>query len=180
MFRRPRVWLLVLVPFLCAGAWKQDGTTAPESSWAKWDGDFGAQLVLTDKPDEFFLARHKQGPVALLPDTGKAVRGRQLVAWILFTGCTPDEKKQCNVVVRFDITDPAGKPYGKPLLADLWLKRPPPAEGLMQLSPGNIGVVIEPQDALGTYALSARIVDKVSQKTMILERPFEAVDAPKK
>jgi hypothetical protein len=175
------VWLLVLMPLLCAGAWKQDGKPVPDTAWAKWDGDFGAQLVLSDKPDAFFMGRHQPAPVELLADVpGKAVRGKHLVAWILFTGCAPAENGKCDVRVRFDILGPAGQPYGKPLESDLWVNRQPPAAGLMQLSPGNIGVVIEPQDPLGTYAVTARLTDRVSKKSLVLERRFEAVAAPVK
>jgi len=42
-----------------------------------------------------------------------------------------------------------------------------------------MGVIIEPHDKLGTYKVRAEITDKVTNKKMVLERTFTAVDAAK-
>ena len=168
---------LVAVPLLCAASWKQNGKPVPDSSWAKSDGEFGAQLVFTDKPDELFAAWEKPGPAVLISEATRAYRGgKPIVGVIFFAGCAHDERGTCNSTVHFTMTGPDGQSYGTPIDGELWVGKPSPGVGQMQLSFGNIGVVIEPHDKLGTYTVVADILDNVSKKKMKLERTFEAVE----
>ena len=50
----------------------------------------------------------------------------------------------------------------------------------MQLSVGNMGIVIDPDDPLGTYKVIAEVVDKVAKKTILLERTFTAIEGEPK
>jgi len=165
-----------LIPFLCAGSWKQDGKPVPDTSWAKSDGDFGAQLVFTDKPDELVAAWDKPGLAVAIKETVSVVRGKLIVGVIFFVGCARNDKGNCDAVVHFKISGPDGKPYGTPQGGEMWIGKPPPPEEQMQMGVGNIGVVIEPKDTLGTYAVVAEILDRVSKKKMVLERTFQAVE----
>ena len=171
---------MVLAVLLLAAGWKEHGKPVPDTAWAKSDGDFGAMLVFTDKPDALFAAWEKSGPAVLMSATPDAVRGVPIVAVIFFSGCAADEHGQCQATVRFTAQGPDGKPYGQPLTGDLWVAKPPPGKDQMQLSAGNMGIVIEPADPLGIYTVKAEIADQVGKKTMILERTFTAVAAPKK
>ena len=67
---------LLVMPFVLGGTWKENGKPVPDTAWAKSDGDFGAQLVFTDKPDELFAAWEKPGPTA--------TRGVPIVGVIFF------------------------------------------------------------------------------------------------
>ena len=163
-----------------AASWKVDGKAVPDTSWAKSDGDFGAELVFTDKPDELFAAWEKPGPTVYYSQTPTAFRGIPIVGVIFFAGCAADSKGLCNATVRFTARTPDGKPWGDPIDAELWVGKPGPGDNQMQLSVGNMGIIIDPDDPLGEYTVRAEIKDKVSRKKMVLERTFTAMEAPKK
>ena len=173
------IWCAV-IPLLCAGSWNRDGKPMPDNSWAKSDGDFGVQLVLTDKPDELFAAWEKPGPAAIVSETASVVRGKPIVGVVFFAGCAPDARGLCEATLRFTMSGPDGKLYGKAQNGELWIGKAPPSKGQMQLSVGNIGAIIEPKDTLGTYTVVAEILDKVSKKILVLKRTFEAVEAVEK
>lgn len=142
--------------------------------------DFGAELVFTDKPDELFAAWVKPGPAVRISETPIAVRGIPIVGVIFFAGCAADARGLCNATVQFTARTRDGKPWGDPIDAELWVEKPGPEKGQMQLSVGNMGIIIDPDDPLGEYTVRAEILDKVSKKKMMLERPFTAAEAPKK
>jgi len=77
---------LLVMPFVLGGTWKENGKPAPDTAWAKSDGDFGAQLVFTDEPDELFAAWEKPGPGVYYSQTPTATRGVPIVGVIFFTG----------------------------------------------------------------------------------------------
>jgi hypothetical protein len=172
--------LALSVTLVVKAEWKQNGKVVPDTSWAKSAGDFGAQLVFTDKPDDLFAAWEKPGPVVFYTETTTAKRGIPIVGVIFFVGCAPDDHGQCNAGVRFTAFTPDGKPWGDPVDAELWVGKPPPQKGQMQLSVGNMGIVIDPDDLLGTYKVKAEVVDKVAKKTILLERTFTAIEAESK
>lgn len=171
---------IVLAVMLLAAGWKEHGKPVPDTAWAKSDGDFGAMLVFTDKPDALFAAWEKPGPAVRMSETPDAVRGVPIVAVIFFAGCAADAHGHCQTTVHFTAQGPDGKPYGQPLNGELWADKPPPDKEQMQLSAGNMAIVIEPKDPLGEYKVKAEITDTVTKKTMSLERSFTAVEAPKK
>lgn len=160
--------------------WKENGKTVPDKPWMKSDGGFGAQLVLTDKPEELFAAWQKPGPAVIYSDSVVARRGLPIVAVVFFAGCAPNERGFCEANVRFTAYGPDGKPYGQPQKGELWTGKPPPPEGRVQMSVGNMGIVIEPKDALGAYRVEAEVVDWVVEKRMVLERTFTAIETETK
>jgi hypothetical protein len=173
--------VLTFISIVSATAeWKENGKVVPDKPWAKSAGEFGAQLVLTDKPAELFAAWEKPGPAVLYSETASAKRGLPIVAVIFFTGCATDDKGLCHASVRFTAYSPDGKPYGHPQDGELWLSKPRPEKGQMQLSVGNMGIVIEPDDPLGVYKVKAEVLDKIAKNTMVLERTFTALEAEKK
>jgi hypothetical protein len=163
---------------LCGGAWKENGKPVPDTAWAKSDGDFVAQLVLSDTPNDTFKKGDKPEPAALLSGTRKVLRGTPIVAVVYFAGCAPDAKGNCDATVRFTAQAPDGKPWSDPIEGELWLNKLPPGKGQMQLSVKNMGILIETGDALGVYKVRADIEDKVAKKKLVLEREFTAVEAP--
>jgi hypothetical protein len=171
---------LLVMPFVLGGTWKENGKPVPDTAWAKSDGDFGAQLVFTDKPDELFAAWEKPGPGVYYSQTPTATRGVPIVGVIFFTGCATDAHGNCQATVRFTATTPDGKSWGEPVDGELWVDKPPPGKEQMQLSVGNMGIVIDPGDPLGIYKVKAEITDKIAKKKMVLERTFTAMEAPKK
>jgi hypothetical protein len=170
------LFVACLGPALCQ--WQENGRKVPDKPWSKSDGSLGVMLVLTDKPDEFYAnwAHGMKSP----PPFEKAVarRGAPLVGVVIFTGCAGNDKGNCDAGVTYVVLKPDGAVYGKPEVGELWAGKPAPPPGGLQLGVGNIGVVIEPKDALGTYTIRAEIEDRVAKKKLLLERTFEAVAAP--
>jgi len=156
--------------------WNQGGAPVPDTSWHKSDGDFGAMLILTDKPDEFFAAWETDTPGVPISETETVRRGSPVMGVVVFTGCAPNEKGLCDATVVYTLLKPDGTVYGSPHEAELWIGKQPPPRNLIQLSLGNLGVVIEPEDPLGRYLMQAEVRDRVSGKTLRLERHFEAVE----
>ncbi len=156
--------------------WKTDGAPVPDTSWRKSDGDFGAMLVLTDRPEEFFAAWETESPGVAMSETVSAKRGLPIVGVVLFTGCAPDREGLCNSTVTYSVLKPDGTPYGEQQKAELWTGKRPPRKNEIQLSVGNMGIVLEPGDPLGTYVMRAEVHDLVSKKTLRLERPFAGVE----
>jgi hypothetical protein len=176
-----RAWTIaccLISLILCGGAWKENGKPVPDTAWAKSDGDFMAQLVFSDTPNDTFKKGDKPEPAALLSGTQKALRGAPIVAVVYFAGCAPDAKGNCDVTVRFTAQAPDGKPWSDPIEGELWLNKLPPGKGQMQLSVKNMGILIETGDALGVYKVRADIEDKVAKKKMVLEKEFTAVETP--
>jgi len=159
--------------------WREDGKVVPDTSWSKSDGDFGAMLDFTDKPDELYAAWEKAGAAVHWTHTTTAVRGIPIVAVVFFTGCSQDAKGKCNLVGRFTTITPSGKPYGDPIDADVWVGLPPPTSKDLQLSHSHMGLVIDPGDELGVYSVRLELTDRVSNKKMNLERQVTAVEAKK-
>lgn len=167
------------MPLASAETWIEGGKAVPDSAWAKSDGDFGAELVFTDKPDDLFAAWETVGPGVAISETSEAVRGTPIVGVIFFSGCGANANGTCDVTVMFTAEGPDGKTWGEPLEGELWVNKPRPNKGQLQLGVDNMGVIIEPHDKLGTYKVRAEITDKVTNKKMVLERTFTAVDAAK-
>jgi len=156
----------------------ENGKPVPDTAWAKSDKDFSAQLVFSDTPNDTFKKGGKPEPAALLSGTTKAMRGTPIVAVVYFAGCAPNAKGNCEATVRYTAQGPDGKPWSDPIEGELWLNKQPPGKEQMQLSVKNMGIVIEPVDALGVYKVRAEIEDNVAKKKMVLEKEFTAVEAP--
>ncbi|MEO7420376.1 MAG: hypothetical protein ABI163_25185 [Thermoanaerobaculia bacterium] len=166
---------LLGTPLLLA-QWKTDGAPLPDTPWQKSDGDFGAMLVLTDRPEEFFAAWETKGPGVSMSETVNAKRGLPIVGVVLFTGCAPTREGLCNSTVTYTVFKPDGTVYGQQQEGELWTGKQPPPKNEIQLSVGNMGIVLEPADPLGTYVMRAEVQDRVSQKTIRLERHFKGVE----
>ncbi len=169
---------------VCAPAvlaqWKENGKFAPDAPWSKSDGDFGAMFAFTDKPDELYEAWEKPSPGVQWSRTSTAVRGIPIVGVVFFTGCAANAAGECELVGRFLLTTPSGKPWGDPFDAEIWVGLPPPTGDALQLSHQHLGLVVDPDDELGTYSVRLELTDRVSKKKMILEQQFKAIDVPVK
>ena len=172
---------LVVIPIgVVFSQWRENGRVVPNTPWSKSENGFGATLVFTDKPDELLAALEKPSPGVHLSETSTAVRGMPIVGVIYFTGCVANAAGNCELVARFTTKTPEGKLWGDPIGAELWVNLPPPGKDQLQLSKGNLGLVIDPGDSLGVYKVKAEILDRVSKNRMVLERDFTAVEAPAK
>ena len=171
--------LLLCAPDAIA-QWREKGKVVPDTPSAKSDGDFGAMFEFTDKPDELYDAWEKPTAGVQWSRTSKAVRGVPIVGVVFFTGRAPNAAGNCELVAQFVLTTPSGKPWGDPIDADVWVGLPPPTGSALQLSHNHLGLVVDPDDELGTYAARAVLTDRVSKKTMVLEQKFQAIEGPTK
>jgi hypothetical protein len=149
----------------------------PDKPWSKSEGDLGVILVLTEKPNEFYVAWGKGIPHVRVSDNAVARLGLPLVGVVMFTGCAQNARGYCDAGVRYTVLKPDASPYGSPQVGELWVGKPSPAKNTLELGEKNILVVIEPGDPPGLYTMRAEVEDRVSGKKLLLERTFEAVAA---
>ena len=145
---------------------------------AQSEGGLGATLYLTDKPEKLFADWETPSPGVTLSSTGTARRGELIAGVIVFTACAPTEKGFCDVTVTYTLFKPDGTLYDEPMKSEVWIGKPPPPRNGLQLGVGSFCVVIEPEDPLGRYRMQAEVRDRVSGKTLRLERYFSAVEPP--
>jgi hypothetical protein len=176
---RKIVFILVLIFLMWVsvtnGQWFENGKPAADTSWRKGWGKFGAMLHLTDRPDELFQAWEKPGAGVPVSNTEIAKRGKPVVGVVFFTGCATDENGHCNAEAIFQVFKPDGSPYGKKEHGELWIGKPPPPYGKLQLSMGAIGVVIKPNDPNGIYTVHGYLRDKISHAEVELNRTFRVL-----
>ena len=120
------------------------------------------------------------GPVVFYSETTTAKRGVPIMAVVFFAGCLPDAKGNCDATVRYQAYTPDGKAWGDAVDAELWVGKKAPDKYQMQLSVGNMGIVVDPDDPLGVYTVKATVVDKRAKMTLVVERTFAAVEADAK
>jgi hypothetical protein len=174
------VAVLVLLIAPAAAQSQQDGKPVKSKRWSKSNGRFGAQLLLTDKPQQLFDDWEKPGRGVRISEADSAYPGVSIVAVVFFTGCGADAKGLAQTTVHFAAFGPDGKPYGEAFDGELWIDKPPPAKRQIQLGVSTMGLVLEPEDPLGVYTVRAKIVDKVSGKKLVLEREFRGVESNSK
>lgn len=169
--------LLIALSASASAQWRENGKPVPDTMSQKTWGNFGAMLQLTDKPDELFATWGKPGAAVPVSAIKSAKRGEPVVGVIFFSGCSMDDHGLCDAEVTFRIFRPDGTPYSAEEHAELWIGKPPPRKGQLQLGVGAIGAIIEPQDPHGTYSVRAHLHDKVSQARVELVTTFEVARA---
>lgn len=166
-------FLLMALTTSTSGQWREDGKIVADTSWRKGWGNHGAMLQLTDKADELFATWGKAGAAAPVRAVKVAKRGEPVMGVVFFSGCAIDDRGLCNAEVTFQIFRPDGTSYGAEEHAELWIGKPPPRDGELQLGVGAIGALIEPQDPHGTYSVRAQLHDRVSHAKAELVTTFE-------
>ncbi len=168
--------ILFLLIFLVspAQAWiDRNGNTLENTADRKSVGNFGAWLLLIDNEEKFY--RKWKIPGTLNVKTVKKIRrNSSITALIIFSGCAADPNGNCHVLVDFHITLPNGKSYGKMVNQPLWINRPNPKTGTLQIGESFIRARIEPHEPTGMYGIRASIKDKNSATTIDLETTFLA------
>jgi len=145
---------------------------------AQSEGGLQATLYLTDKPEKLFADWETASPGVTLSSTQIARQGELIAGVIVFADCAPTEKGFCDVTVTYTLFKPDGALYDEPMESETWIGKPPPPSNHLQLGVGSFCVVIEPEDPLGRYRMQAEVRDRVSGKTLRLERHFDAVEPP--
>jgi hypothetical protein len=167
--------LFLASPVAVHGQWREGGEVVPDTAWSKHQHRFGAMLLLSAQP-EIFLEAWAQPTEGVPIQTADTVpRGVPVVAFVLFTGCEPDDQGLCNASVDITVLRPDGSVYSRFEDADLWKMKPAIAEGALELAADYVGVVIEPDDPLGRYTFRVTVRDLNAGITLDLEQHFTAI-----
>jgi hypothetical protein len=159
-----------------AGWVDMQGNSLPDTASLKSIGDFGVNLILTDKEEEFFKRWNTPSRVVQFTSTNKIKRGEFITALIVFIGCGVDKSGNCNLLVKFTINQPNGSVYGELPLQEVWVDKPAPPNNSLGLSIAYLKIRIEPNEPLGKYKVFADIIDRNLGKTLHLTQSFDAIE----
>jgi len=131
-------------------------------------------LVVTAQARQLFSnwARSTGQPFTVVP-VQVAERGQSMSAVLLFGGCKPNAVGDCDVEVDIVAHAPDGSVYGQMQGAELWVRKPAPLPGNSQLGVSYMAIVIEPQDAAGTYRVTAVARDRNARTEARSSASFE-------
>ncbi len=171
-------FLAIFVATSSLAQWKGDeGELVPDTEWHRSDGTFGVMLILTTKPDAFLENWEKPTDEVEISTANEIRRGETIVAVVLFTGCQPDSDNLCNLVVAHRVLKPSGEIYADTGQQELWLGKPGPPEGALQLGAGFLRITIEPDDPLGEYRIYAAVRDLNSSKQLLTLQRFATLES---
>lgn len=168
--------LAVAAAAFCAKAdWiNKSGERLPDSESRKSAGNFGAQLILVRDDQQMFKIWNTPAETVNVSTIESVSVGSQANAFIVFSGCMPNKSGRCNVTMQFRVYQPNGKVYASTPPMEVWEDKPAPPARSLELSTQYLKVVIEPQDLLGKYTVSANVKDNVSGTLLQLSSAFTA------
>jgi hypothetical protein len=146
---------------------------APDLSEAR-DGDFGAKLMITDDPAQFW-ADWVKPDAPHVSTTNHVARSQVVETIIVFHDCTAGLDGNCNVVVRYEMIGPDGRAYSAPREGIAWKRPPAPGHNLLPAEV-TMGFRLDPWDKLGRYVIIATLTDKLSGKVLRLRDELIAVE----
>jgi len=137
------------------------GVAAAETSSPAPSTTFELSVVVTDRGKSILDTwDYRTGQRFEISPTKVAPWGKFLSALLLFKGCRPDKRGNCNADVDIIAYDPKGNVCAKLLGVELWQQKPAPDSGVTQLGRSYMNLVIEPTDPSGTYRIVAVARDK--------------------
>lgn len=152
------------------------GNPIPDEPQIKSVGDFGAQLILTDKAEENLERWNTPSEIVKFSTTEIIKKGQSITALVVFSGCGVNEKGNCNLIGRYRIYQPDGKVYADLPYQEIWVDKPVPPNRTLGLSVSYFKVIIEPHEQLGRYMVQAEVVDRIKNISLDLETTFEATE----
>ena len=176
-----RIIFLLLVCILSSNAhagWiDKKGTRLPDAEDRISNGNFGAQLIFTNDEQALFKKWATPSETVNL-DTVESVQINQPIsAFIIFFGCKPALSGNCNVSMRFRITQPDGKVYSETPDMEVWQDKPAPHGYGLEMSVQYLKVIVEPHEQRGRYTVQAQVRDDNSGSVISLQKSFSAVDS---
>lgn len=177
-----RVLAWVFLAALCCNAnaeWiNKQGASLPDSEDRKAIGNFGAKLILVDDEQALFRRWATPSETVDLKTVEGVTINQPISALVIFSGCKPSAKKQCNVSMRFRVIQPDGKVYSETPVMEVWQNKPAPRAGTLELSIQYLKIIIEPHEQRGRYTIQAQVRDDNAGTVLSLQRAFAATDAP--
>lgn len=166
-----------LLPSICLGGWiDKQGKPVPDEPHMKSVGEFGAQLILTDKEKENLENWNTPSETVNFSTTNTIKKNHPITAFVIFSGCGVDAAGNCNLVGRYKIYQPDGAVYADLPYQEIWVNKPVPPNHTLGLSVAYVKVIIEPHEQLGQYVVQAEVVDRVRNIKVDLESTFEATE----
>ena len=163
--------LFALVPFAVDAQWRsQDGTKVEDTPSQQSERGFGAMLQVATEAEskrfheEWYGTATEHAPH--LQTTDSARRGETVSVLVLYAGCALDDataetiaagKAPCDAQLRLRVIAPDGADYTDVKEMSLAQSQPSAPERIVQLSPVELKIRFEPEDALGDYRIEARI-----------------------
>ena len=168
-------YFLILGISSAEAEWLYNKKPITDSPYAKTDGEFGALLAFTDKPDELFEAWNKEGLEVKADFVDKIKLNQRLVAVIVFSNSAADKRGNSNLTALLTVFDPQGNAIvGKEL--KVWVNRPSPPYRDLELSVDHLAITVEDGMPTGLYMVKAMVYDKIAGKILDLERQFEVTE----
>ena len=172
-------WLLLIVLSGTANAgWiNKQGDHLPDSEDRKAIGDFGAQLVFVTDEQALFKTWGTPSDTVDLKTVESVTINQPISAFVIFSGCKPTAKGQCNVSMRFRVIQPDGKVYSETPAMEVWQNKPAPRARALELSVQYLKIVVEPHEQRGRYIIQAQVRDDNTDAVISLQKAFSATDA---
>lgn len=185
--------LLTLVPVAADAQWRtREGAKLEDTPSQQSERGFGAMLqIATEAESKRFHEEWYGTPTAHAPrleTTSSAHRGDTVSVLVLYAGCALDDttaeaidagQAPCTAQLRLRVVAPDGKDYTDLEELPLAQSQPSAPAHIMQLSPVELKIRFEPEDAFGDYRFEARIdhpdKDSLLQlSTTVTLKPVEA------
>ena len=171
------VFLTALCCNANAGWINKQGASLPDSEDRKAIGEFGAQLVFVTDEQALFKTWATPSETVNLNTVESVNINQPISAFVIFSGCKPTPKGQCNVSMRFRVIQPDGKVYSETTAMEVWQDKPAPRARALELSVQYLKVVVEPHEQRGRYTIQVQVRDDNTGSVLSLQKAFSAADA---
>ena len=163
--------LFALAPTTVDAGWRTpDGNMLEDTPSQQSERGFGAMLQIATEAESKRFQEEWYGTATdhspKLQTTDSARRGDTVSILVLYAGCALDDATQdaiatgkapCGAQLRLRVVAPDGSDYAAPEEMSLSQSQPSAPGHIMQLSPVELKIRFEPEDALGDYRIEARI-----------------------
>jgi hypothetical protein len=158
----------------------KQGNKLPDEEDRKASGNFGAQLIFISD-EQTLLKRWATPSKTVMLDTVDSVEiNEPISAFIVFSGCKPSSTGNCNVSMRFKVTQPDGKIYTETPAMEVWQDKPVPPRHTLELSAQYLKVIVEPHEQRGNYTVQTQVRDENAEIVLSLQKTFTVSDTPSK
>ena len=163
--------LFALAPMTADAGWRtRDGVMLEDTPSQQSERGFGAMLQIATEAEsnrfheEWYGTATDHSPKLQTVDSAR--RGETVSVLVLYVGCALDDATQdsiatgkapCGAQLRLRVVAPDGSDYSNPEEMSLSQSQPSAPGHILQLSPVELKIRFEPEDALGDYRIEARI-----------------------
>lgn len=154
-----------------------DGKQSGDAPERKSAGGFGAWLIATDQEKTTLIKWLLPGRTVHVRDVEEVERNSPVMAAVVFFGCKVDRRGNCDVQVKFRMTQPNGRRYFDGPWQEAWVGRRAPPAGTLEMAISYVRIVIEDGESLGKYTVHAVVADRNAKRELALVKPLVVVEA---